>query len=83
MLPINKLLDKIRWDSREDVADYTIGYKDRFKEELVFIPLTSVVRDGSYLRAKDGKGKEIVIPTHRIRQVVKKGMVVWERGAAA
>ncbi len=79
MIPIKAVLDKIQWDKREDPKDYGLGYKDRFKKDLVMVRLSAIERDGSFFRTVDDQGKEVAIPLHRIRQVVKNGVVVWER----
>ena len=34
MIPIHDLLNKIKWDERENPADYTLFYYDRVEDKL-------------------------------------------------
>ena len=79
MMPIKDLLNKIRWDKRYSPEDYKIYYFDRLKNNLVPVDYNSVIKiEGNFLIMKSD-GKEVNIPLHRIRKVMKKRMVVWRR----
>ncbi len=79
MQPITDLLNKIKWDKREKPEDYEIFYLDRVNRKLVKIPFKSIKRiEGSFMVIARND-EEVEIPLHRIRQVKKKGAVVWKR----
>jgi uncharacterized protein (UPF0248 family) len=79
MKPIIDLLNKIRWDKREKPEDYAIFYFDRISKKLVKVPFELIKRiEGSFM-VVDRNSEEVEIPLHRIKQVKKKGVVVWKR----
>ena len=79
MQTITDLLNKIKWDKREKPEDYEIFYFDRILKKLIGLPYKEIkkIEQGAMVIKKDGK--EVEIPLHRIRQVKKKGVVVWKR----
>jgi len=78
MIPIEELLNKVKWDKKESPEDYVLLYYDRVENTLKEIPLTQVeVEEGFMKTGIDGK--EISIPLHRIKEVKKKGETIWKR----
>jgi len=78
MQPIHELLNKIKWDKREDPEQYSIFYFDRILRKLIKIPYDKIKRiEGSFMILDNGE--ESNIPLHRIKKVVKDSAVVWER----
>ncbi len=78
MLPIQDLLNKIKWDKRENPDDYSIFYYDRILKKLIKIPYNKIKRiEGSFMILDNEE--ESNIPLHRIRKVSKNNAVVWER----
>ena len=78
MQPIQDLLNKIKWDKRENPNDYLIFYYDRILKKLMQIPYNKIKRiEGSFM-VMDNE-EESNIPLHRIRKVAKNNAVVWER----
>ena len=78
MLPIQDLLNKIKWDIRENPDDYLIFYYDRILKELMQIPYNKIKRiEGSFMVLDNEE--ESNVPLHRIRKVAKNNAVVWER----
>ncbi len=78
MLPIKDLLNKIKWDKKENPEEYTLFYFDRILNNLIPIPYNKIKRlEGSFmiLDSED----ETNIPLHRIKKVTKNKIVVWER----
>lgn len=75
---IGDLLNKIRWDPKENPQDYTIIYFDRMLEKRIEIPFTSISRAGTFMIIKQDN-KDTHIPLHRIREIRKKGKIIWER----
>ncbi len=78
MFPIQNLLNKIKWDKRENPQDYLIFYFDRILKKLIEIPYTKIKRlEGSFMVLSNEE--ETNIPLHRIKKVMKNNAVVWER----
>lgn len=68
-------ISRLRHDTMHSTKEYEVGYEDRFKTVLQWVPLSMW----------GGKATEEVdfIPEHRIRRLrrVRDGLVVWDRGA--
>lgn len=78
MIPVKDLLNKIKWDKKENPDDYEIGYWDNKAEKLIFIKFNEIRKiEGNFLLLD--REIETYIPAHRIKQVKKKGTVVWKR----
>lgn len=78
MITIKDLINKIKWDGRETPEDYVIFYYDRILKKLIHLNFKDItVKDDYILLEKNDE--EINIPLHRIRKVMKKGEVIWER----
>jgi len=76
--PIKDLLNKIKWDKRENPEQYSIFYYDRILNKLIKIPYTKIKRlEGSFMVLDNEE--ESNIPLHRIKKVMKNNVVVWER----
>ena len=79
MKQIIDLLNKIKWDKREKPGDYEVYYLDRVSNELIGVPFGLIKRIEGKFMVIDRHGEEVEIPLHRIRQIKKKGVVVWKR----
>jgi len=78
MITIKNLLNKIKWDKRENPNQYIIFYFDRIEKELMQIPYTKIKRlEGIFMVLNNEE--ETNIPLHRIKRVMKNDIVVWER----
>jgi len=78
MQPIHELLNKIKWDKRENPKEYSIFYFDRILKKLMQIPYNKIKRiEGSFMILDNEE--ESNVPLHRIRKVAKNNAVVWER----
>ena len=78
MTPIQDLLNKIKWDKRENPDDYSILYLDRVLNKLIQIPYAKIKKlEGSFM-VLDNED-ETNIPLHRIKKVMKNNAVAWER----
>ena len=78
MTPIQDLLNKIKWDKRENPNQYTIFYYDRILNKLIQIPYTKIKKlEGSFMVLDNEQ--ESNIPLHRVKKVEKNNVVVWER----
>ncbi len=78
MQPIHQLLNKIKWDKRENPDDYLIFYYDRILKKLIQTPYNKIKRiEGSFMILDNEE--ESNVPLHRIKKVEKNNVVVWER----
>ena len=78
MIIIKSLLNKIKWDKRENPEEYTIHYFDRILNKLISIPYRKIKRlEGSFIIVDNEE--ETNIPLHRVKKVTKNNIVVWER----
>lgn len=79
MQPIKELLNKIKWDKRENPEDFSIGYLDRVQNKIIEIGYNEIKKiEGNFL-VLEREGEEVYIPTHRIREVKRKGKIIWKR----
>ena len=80
MIPIKELINKIKWDKREKPEEYTLWFLDL--DKLVEMKYTDIKKlDGNFM-VVEKEGEEVEIPLHRIREVRRKGVVVWKREVA-
>jgi len=78
MQPIHELINKIKWDKRENPDQYSIFYHDRILKRLIKIPYNEIKRiEGSFMVLDNEE--ETSIPLHRIKKVVKDNIIVWQR----
>jgi len=74
MISIKNLLNKIKWDKRENIEDYSLEYIDRIEKKNIEIRLKDIKIEGDYIVSEEN-----TIPLHRIRKVKKNGKVIWNR----
>ena len=73
------MLNKIKWDTNENPQDYTILYYDRIKHRLRELKFTKIKKFETIFLLVEKEGEEINIPMHRIREIRKKGQIIWKR----
>ena len=79
MQTIKSLINKIKWDKRENPEDYVLFYYDRILDRLVELPYGKILKlEGNFMIIDNEE--ESNIPLHRVKKLMKKGKVVWERG---
>lgn len=86
MVPIGKLLARIRWDREFGAADFTVGYYDRLAARIELVPLAALRledKDRFFFHLLDPEGVEHAIPCHRIREVYRDGVLIWQRPVPA
>lgn len=84
MIPIQQLLQRIRWDAEFGRADFVIGYYDRVTHGIVRVPLAQVqFEPGEHFAftAVEADGSVHEVPLHRIREVTRNGVLIWQRPA--
>lgn len=83
MIPLNDLLNRIRWDADFGKGRFDLGYYDRVEDRIIIVPFQQVIlTEGDHfsfqLVSPEG-GKFISIPFHRVRQIYKDGQLIWNR----
>ena len=84
MLPIKKLLSRIRWDREFGQGAFEIGYEDRVAGEIVRVPFFELViapEERESFGVLDREGVCRHIPYHRVREVYRDGICIWRRPA--
>lgn len=84
MMPIQHVLNRIRWDSTYGVGFFEIGYMDHSSRRIIRVALKNVrfEEDNRFsFQLVDNMGEVLMIPFHRIRQVYRDGGIIWERPA--
>lgn len=82
MIPIHKLLSRIRWDKEFGRGDFRIGYYDRIQGRMIRVPLREIffeTDDHFSFDLIDHQGVLHSIPLHRIKEVYKDGELIWYR----
>jgi uncharacterized protein (UPF0248 family) len=84
MLPIHKLLSRIRWDPRFRAGRFELGYFDRRARCILTVALEAIhfpTDRPRIFELVDEAGERHRIPFHRVRRVTRDGRVIWERPA--
>jgi uncharacterized protein (UPF0248 family) len=82
MLPIHKLLSRIRWDPRFRIGQFALGYYDRVARRIVLVPFDTIRFPVDAPRCFDIWDEESNlhrIPFHRVRRVYRNGRIFWHR----
>ena len=86
MIPLQDLLNRIRWDKEFGRGRFDLGYYDRVEGKIITVPFQKVIlTEGDHFAFHliDQEGESISIPFHRVRQVYKDGRLIWERAKKA
>ena len=82
MMPIQDLLNRIRWDRDFGQARFELGYYDRVEKTLIRVPLENVsFSEGEhfFLEVNAPDGAVHSVPQHRVRAVWRNGVLSWRR----
>ncbi len=82
MIPLHELLSRIQWDPLFGRGQFTLGYLDKVRNELVYVSLQEVRQEaeGHFCFAvTDEEGVEHSVPYHRVKEVWKDGQLIWRR----
>ena len=86
MMPIQDLLNRIRWDEEFGRAMFIIGYYDRVTDSIVRVPFERIhMEEGVHFafEAIESDGSVHSVPLHRVREVWRNGKLIWHREASA
>ena len=82
MMPIQDLLNRIRWDKEFARGRFELGYFDRVERRVITVPFQSVEfppeTPGTF-SVVDEDGRFHHVPFHRVREVWKDGHCIWRR----
>jgi uncharacterized protein (UPF0248 family) len=82
VIPIHRLLARIRWDAEYARGRYVIGYWDRVAGRVLRADLREIAWDAdnpSLFDLLDEDGVAHSIPFHRVREVWRDGSLIWRR----
>jgi uncharacterized protein (UPF0248 family) len=86
MVPIDELLNRIRWDPEFGRGEFQLGYFDRVEDRIIVLPLREIEfpQDQPHVfQFVDEAGEIHRIPFHRVREVYKNGQRIWQRPSGA
>ncbi len=67
-------LNRIRWDKTFNPEDFEILFVDSSADDLKKVNFSEIKIEGDFMRID-----ESLIPMHRIRKILYKGEVVWDK----
>ena len=82
MIPIQDLLNRIRWDPVFGQADFAIGFYDRREKSIIRLPLKEIwFEEDDHFRfyLADREGEVHPVPLHRVKEVYRNGLLIWHR----
>jgi uncharacterized protein (UPF0248 family) len=82
MLPLERLLHRIKWDPEFGKGVLALGYYDRVLDREIVVPFTSVTIDthrSDTFAFTDQNSVTHRIPLHRVRAVYRDGSEIWRR----
>jgi uncharacterized protein (UPF0248 family) len=85
MMPIHKLLNRIRWDPEFARGEFRLGYFDRAEDRIILVALKEVTFPNDSpqtFQLTDLEGQIHRIPLHRVREVYKDSQRIWHRSPA-
>lgn len=85
MTPVQELLHRIQWDPAYGASDFVIGYLDKVAGRIVRVPFRRVAfrrGDKFALDVVEEDGSSHWVPLHRVREVWRDGVLIWQRRPA-
>jgi len=82
VIPVHSLLARIRWDPEFGRGSFEIGYYDRVQHSIVKVPLAHLhIQAGNHFSfiAIEPDGSVHDVPFHRVREVYRDGVSIWQR----
>ena len=82
MIPIQEMLNRIRWDKEFGDAEFVVGYYDRIEATLILVPFVELYfdeEDHFSFQVLDEEGESHNIPLHRVKELYRNGFLIWQR----
>ena len=82
MMPIQDLLHRMQWDERFGDAEFVIGYCNHVARRIVRVPFRQIsFPRGEHFafEAVEADGSTHRVPLHRVREVWRNGVLIWQR----
>ena len=82
MIPIQDLLNRIRWDKDFAQGNFDIGFYDRLQNSIIRVPINDIWFDQDdhfCFYFLDQVGNQHSVPFHRITDVYKNNQRIWHR----
>ncbi len=82
MIPIEELLNRIRWDQEFGKGVFEIGYEDHIEQKVIRVQFQKIrfkERNHTSFQVENEEGELKKIPFHRVRAVYKDGSLIWKR----
>ncbi len=82
IIPIDELLNRIRWDPSLARSNFQLGYYDRVENQIILVPFQQVSfpEDApNWFQLVDADERVHRIPFHRVREVYQDGQCIWRR----
>lgn len=82
MIPVQDILNRIKWDKRYGKGRFDIGYYDRILDKIIIVPFKEIhfVQENHFLfEIEDNEATIHTIPYHRVREIYKNGQLIWKR----
>jgi uncharacterized protein (UPF0248 family) len=86
MLPLDRLLHRIRWDREFGRGRFALAYYDRVLAADTIVDFSSVTFDAQRpdtFTFTDPEGVAHHIPLHRVRTVYRNGEIIWSRARSS
>lgn len=86
MIPIQDLLNRIRWDPEFSQSEFAVGYYDRVAKSIVKVPFRRIAFSAGEhfcFEAVEDDGSVHSVPLHRVREVWRDGRLIWSRETRA
>jgi uncharacterized protein (UPF0248 family) len=83
VIPIQDLLNRIRWDPEFSKSEFAVGYDDHVAKRIVKVPFRRIhFAAGEHFSfdAVEDDGTVHTVPLHRVREVWRDGELIWRRG---
>jgi uncharacterized protein (UPF0248 family) len=83
MIPIEDLLHRVQWDPGFAGAEVLVGYLDRVGHRIVRVRFDRIhLTRGDHFSfdAVEDDGSVHEVPLHRVREVWRDSVLIWQRG---
>jgi uncharacterized protein (UPF0248 family) len=80
--PVKNILNRLRWDPRENPESYRITYRHRgAPDDMKQIFASQIMKLGKSYFTLNEESEETTIPFHRILEIrnLKDGSVIWQK----